>query len=133
MPDRSSAQRMLAAAERDLKTMKGMEDADAFPVESFGFHAQQAAEKALKAWLSMRDAPYGRTHNLRELLILLEESGARAGPWFDIGELNAFAVQFRYDAYGLDEETLDRGGIAARVGALVALVRAVCAGQGDAV
>lgn len=31
------------------------------------FHAQQAAEKALKAFLAWHDVPFGKTHNLEEL------------------------------------------------------------------
>ena len=31
------------------------------------FHAQQAAEKAMKAFLAWHDAPFRKTHNLEEL------------------------------------------------------------------
>ena len=51
MSDVKCARVMYRAAERDVLTLRSM-TADA-PVESFGFHVQQAAEKALKAWLAL--------------------------------------------------------------------------------
>jgi hypothetical protein len=41
-----NARQMLSIARRDLKALGGMLDADVFAYEIFGFHAQQAAEKA---------------------------------------------------------------------------------------
>lgn len=40
-------------AEKDHTALQGMLDTQIFADEIFGFHAQQAAEKALKAWLSL--------------------------------------------------------------------------------
>ena len=37
------------------------------PYDAVCFHAQQAAEKALKAWLAVADVPIPRTHNLEDL------------------------------------------------------------------
>ncbi len=60
------------------------------------FHCQQAAEKARKAFLFWNDAPFRKTHDLREL------RGARAvlAPLGDLAEraeeLTAFAWQFRH-------------------------------------
>lgn len=46
-------QRLLQLAVRDLRVVRGMvADETTFPDEIFGFHAQQAVEKAVKAWLS---------------------------------------------------------------------------------
>ena len=42
---------MLAAAKSDLKAVEHMSDPDGFDDRIFGFNAQQAVEKALKAWL----------------------------------------------------------------------------------
>jgi len=36
-------------------------------VEDVLFHCQQAAEKALKGFLTWHDRPYRKTHDLREL------------------------------------------------------------------
>ena len=43
------ARKMLVMARKDLKAIEGMEDAETFSDEIFGFHAQQTVEKALKA------------------------------------------------------------------------------------
>lgn len=49
MPDTEAARLILAVAHRDLQALTNMLDAEAFPAEIFGFHAQQAVEKTLKA------------------------------------------------------------------------------------
>ena len=43
--------------------------------EIIGFHAQQAAEKLLKALLMAKNIPYRRTHDLRELIDLVKDNG----------------------------------------------------------
>ena len=52
MSDPKQARVLLEAAERDVSALRGMGDAAVFADEVFGFHAQQAAEKLLKAWLA---------------------------------------------------------------------------------
>ena len=42
-------------------------------LEDLCFHAQQAAEKALKAILVFRAIPFSKTHNIRTLMDLLPE------------------------------------------------------------
>jgi HEPN domain-containing protein len=51
MPDIKQAAAMLRIAQRDLAALQGMADAAVFADEIFGFHAQQAIEKCLKAWM----------------------------------------------------------------------------------
>jgi HEPN domain-containing protein len=62
------------------------------------FHAQQSAEKYLKAVLIVRGIGFPRTHNLEQLLLLLEEAGARLdGIDADqVGVLTPHAVTSRY-------------------------------------
>ncbi len=48
--DREDAERMLALARVDLKATRNMLDPALFEDSVFGFHAQQAVEKALKSW-----------------------------------------------------------------------------------
>ena len=61
MPDefQLEAERMLRVARRDLKAASAMTDSEMFDEPSWGFHIQQAAEKALKAWISIlkHDSP----------------------------------------------------------------------------
>jgi HEPN domain-containing protein len=42
-------------------------------IEDLCFHAQQAAEKALKAVLVFKSVPFMKTHNIRTLMDLLPE------------------------------------------------------------
>ena len=61
------------------------------------FHAQQCAEKALKALLVRRRIPFPRTHVVELLLDLLKRSGVIVPP--DVDEaviLTQYAVQARY-------------------------------------
>jgi len=63
-----------------------------------GFHAQQAVEKALNAWLSFLGLPYPRIHHLKNLFDLVEEQDpAGVLPFRALERLTPFAVQFRYD------------------------------------
>ncbi len=55
---------MLFAVGRDFKALVGMTDPDVFADEVFGFHAQQAVEKSLKAWLSLIDVESPSKHLL---------------------------------------------------------------------
>ncbi len=57
----------LRTAYRQMNTFnRMMEDAN-FPQEDYGFHAQQAVENALKAWLSAAGLEYRRVHDLEEI------------------------------------------------------------------
>ena len=61
------------------------------------FHAQQAAEKALKAylaWLSDRRIP--RTHNLRALTEAVRAQGGDAPPEDAVAALSDYATDVRY-------------------------------------
>jgi len=68
--------------------------------DMLGFHAQQAAEKMLKAVLASRDIDYPKTHNLRVLIELLARHGigipeSLAG----VSRLTPFGTTFRYDTF----------------------------------
>ena len=76
--------------------------------EIIGFHAQQAVEKALKAWLAYLGIDYPKVHHLETLLALLNAQGhslpdALAG----VTKLTPFATVFRYEELPL-AVTLDR-------------------------
>jgi HEPN domain-containing protein len=110
---------LLALMERHVKALGGMGDALTFDDAVFGFHAQQAAELALKAWLTLRGTLYPRTHDLGALLYLLRQGGVDTAPLQDLIEFNAFAVQHRYDVMmDSGEPALDRARILRRVQSL---------------
>lgn len=73
--------------------------------EIIGFHCQQAAEKSIKAVLVARKIEFRKTHDLEELLQLLEDNEIEKPEYSqELGELQPFAVAFRYDL--LDEPSL---------------------------
>ncbi len=84
-------------AESDLKTLTMvMESGEA--LDTACFHAQQSAEKYLKAFLSFHDIVPPRTHGIEELLGLCAKLNER---FADLIEETAFltdyAVELRYD------------------------------------
>lgn len=108
MSERENAAALLAMAEKDLRALGGMSDAEVFAEEVFGFHAQQAAEKALKAWIAALGQEYPLTHNLATLITVLQGHGVEVEALWDLVEYNPFGVQFRYQALEEEEPPLDR-------------------------
>lgn len=103
------ARGLLVMARKDFDALRGMIDNPLFADEIFGFHAQQAIEKSLKAWLTMRAVDYPLTHDLSRLLSLLEAQGIDVDRYWPLVELTVFAVQARYDADLLESDVpLDR-------------------------
>ena len=121
MSDSKCARMLLQAAERDLLTLRSM-TADA-PEESFGFHVQQAAEKALKAWLALLGEQYPLTHNIKDLLDFFVEQGVNMAPFETLVGYTPYAVEFRYHGVDSDVEPIDRDGAVALVEALLEDVR----------
>lgn len=102
------ARALLVAARRDGRALAGMTDVDVFAEEVFGFHAQQAVEKALKAWLALLDVEFPRTHDLSLLLNILREHSQDTHLFSGTIEFNAYAVQYRYEALDEVGQPLDR-------------------------
>jgi HEPN domain-containing protein len=116
MPDLEHARLMLRLAQDDLAAMEVLETSARISPSIFGFHAQQAVEKALKAWLSLLDVACPRIHALYELLNLLEDHGATTASRFrQLRDLTPFAVQFRYEELPILDANLDRGEIIRQV------------------
>ena len=125
MSDLDHARQMLAIANRDLKALGGMLDSDVFAYEIFGFHAQQTAEKALKAWIAALGGSYGFTHDLGLLLDTLKGLGADCDSYYDLPDLTIFAVHFRYDDAGDDCGFPEREEVLGKVAGLVSRVEKV--------
>ena len=109
----------LQAAKDNLDTMNLIYDAPQFIQRTYGFHAQQAIENALKGWCSTLEISYDKIHDLTELaepiLNHKNEAGAEAGQLLDhlmrytsYGEpdpktgrtknwLSDYAVKYRYE------------------------------------
>ena len=107
-------------ARKDLRALGAMLDRDAFAEEIFGFHAQQAVEKSIKAWLSLIGREYPSTHDLGALLELLDAPPEIVpdAAW-DLVALTDFAVQMRYESFEFDDEALDRPVVLRHVETLV--------------
>ena len=120
MSDLKCAGLMLRSAERDLLTLDGM--AASVPDESFGFHVQQAMEKAFKAWLALLGELYPLTHDLKTLLDRLAACGVDVRPWRETERYTPYAVQFRYTGVDPETEALDRDDAAASVRTLLSQV-----------
>jgi len=72
------------------------------------FHAQQTAEKSLKAVLFVKGLESRRTHDLFELADRIQAAGvALPCPVELLGKLNPYAVLFRYDNLDVDAIPLD--------------------------
>ncbi len=110
---------LLDTAKSDLKALNNMLDPDAFDDRVFGFHAQQAVEKGLKAWLNALQGTHPFTRDLSLLLHTLEEQGADVDSCWDFLDLSGYAVRFRYETLPEGEEPLDRDGLLRDVRALI--------------
>ncbi|MBI5816228.1 MAG: HEPN domain-containing protein [Nitrospinae bacterium] len=70
------------------------------------FHAQQCAEKYLKAILQISNIPFGRTHNLPALLDLVTADRERLEPFRPmLSRLGEYSVHVRYPGETADRES----------------------------
>jgi HEPN domain-containing protein len=119
------AHSLLASAQKDLKAIRNMTDPDLFEDDVFGFHAQQAVEKSLKAWIALLGGQYPFVHDLDVLLNTLQKLGANVDGLRSLVELNAFAVQFRYEAFESPDEPLARRSVTGEAARLFQKVSAL--------
>lgn len=74
--------------------------------ETLCFHAQQSAEKSIKAVLLQKGVVFPYTHDLAKLITLVKTAGI---PWFEeldeVADLTGYAVEARYP--GLSREVMD--------------------------
>ncbi len=78
------------AAEHDLRAEPPL-------LEDVVFHAQQAAEKAMKAFLAWHDKPFRKTHSLEELGALLSAIDPSLGDLMtSAAPLTEYAWKYRY-------------------------------------
>jgi HEPN domain-containing protein len=92
--------------------------ADFFNDEILGFHAQQAAEKCLKAWIAVRGRSYPRTHDLLALIEVLKTAGENTTSLDSLVDLSPFAVQYRYESVESDDDELDRSSLLSEIQSL---------------
>jgi HEPN domain len=121
MADLEHAQSLLHMAHKDFNALLGMQGNALFADEIFGFHVQQAVEKALKAWLCTYGGDsYPMTHELARLFSLLENQGAEVEVYWPLVQYTLFAVQARYEEGIADlDEPIDRAAEIQNVSALL--------------
>ena len=129
-PDRQQAlaRRWLAKARTDLALATVVLERDRAEMESWAaaFHAQQAAEKALKSILIARGQDPPHIHSLRALQALMPADFRLRASVAELAELSQFATLTRYalDATGEDEPTWEEAEAAVVVaGCVLADVR----------
>lgn len=97
-PQLEEAARFLRLAKRDQAAFAALLNATAVDPAVACFHAQQAAEKALKAVMCLHGLEFRRTHDLEALAGLLRDVGvAPPVDELDLRRLTPYAVEFRYD------------------------------------
>jgi HEPN domain-containing protein len=94
---RGLVRQWLDKAEEDFAAAEFLVSRDAPYPHVVAFHAQQAAEKYLKAYLTWRQVEFPKTHDLNELLDLVGSvDAALARALQEADELTPFGVDVRY-------------------------------------
>ncbi len=104
------AQLLQRKAAQDLAVLRKLINDPTISTETLGFHAQQTAEKLIKALLALGGHDYPRTHDLGLLLDLLASLDVRVRipeALLTVEILTPFATVFRYDDLPL-EAAIDR-------------------------
>lgn len=131
MSDLDHARSLFRMAQADFNALRGMLDPAIpspqtyFSDEIFGFHAQQAAEKCLKAWIAGLGRRYPRTHDLMIMIEELFEAGEDTSMLDTLVDLNPFAVEYRYQSMDSGDDELDRNAVLHKIEGLLARVSRV--------
>lgn len=92
-------QQWLSKAHGDLRAASVLLEADLEDFENAGFHAQQAAEKYIKAFLVRHQIEFPKTHEIALLRQLVAQTDQRtAGRLAPAEVLTPYGVTFRYPA-----------------------------------
>ena len=90
-------QQWLGKAEQDLAAARMLFGSDLEYYEIVGFHAQQAAEKYVKAFLVCHQVEFPKTHDLARLRALVAQGDAElATALAPADALTPYGVEFRY-------------------------------------
>jgi HEPN domain-containing protein len=94
---RQEVQAWLQKADNDLRSARVDLAAEPPLIEDALFHCQQAAEKAMKAFLTAHDTTFRKTHDLDELASACEQIDASLKDALNPArDLTVFAWEFRY-------------------------------------
>ena len=103
--DKELASQWLEKARHDLFTARRVLDAEGAPTDTPCFHAQQTAEKTLKAILTAAGVRYERAHDLMPLLEKSASLVPELGQFREMcAQLSEYAVQVRYPSETADPD-----------------------------
>ena len=103
----------IAKATNDLLNIDNNLKSSAVPWDTVCFHAQQAAEKALKALLVARGEIVPRTHDLSALLGRCAALGFAVDElWDECGQLQPYSVLIRYPGAPFEPDAAEGEGAA---------------------
>jgi len=126
---RDEADRWLAQARKDLNAARLLAAHE--PSRSV-FHSQQAAEKTAKAFLSFRDVPFRKTHDLKELGEQCAALNPELAPLLrEAADLTDYAVVFRYLDAPREPDQEEATGALETAGRLYQAVSTALAAQQD--
>ena len=108
---RTEIQKWLIKSRHDLGSAGRLMEGDEPYLDTAVYHCQQAAEKALKAFLTYHDIEFEKSHDLTELVALSMTVEPTFERWRSVAEeLTPYAVQFRYPADVLEPELSEAEG-----------------------
>ena len=100
-----AVQQWLIKARNDLRSAQRLFTAQPPLLDTAAYHCQQAAEKALKGYLTLHEAPFRKNHLLAPLLAECQAYDPGFGALAEAGEaLTPFATSFRYPGDVLEPE-----------------------------
>ncbi len=92
-------------SQRDLGAARLLLESENAYLDISVYHCQQAAEKAIKAYLVYQAIEFPKTHNLVALLALCLPVESKFGEWRQMGiTLNPYATAYRYPGEALELE-----------------------------
>ncbi|MBN1381502.1 MAG: HEPN domain-containing protein [Deltaproteobacteria bacterium] len=99
----ASVKKWLVYADEDIRLARhGLTLSSSVPYRLLAYHAQQCAEKCLKAYLVYRCIDFPYTHNISMLLELCSRDASWTVGLMDAEELTSYAITTRYP--GIDED-----------------------------
>ena len=105
---RHEIRQWLVKAEHDLRSARRLITDTPALLDTAAYHCQQAAEKALKAFLTLNDVPFPKTHLLLPLIEQCAEADLGFADFQEAAEfLTPFATAFRYPGDVLEPEQAD--------------------------
>ena len=119
----AEVRKWLIKSQHDLGSAGRLLEGDKPYLDTAVYHCQQAAEKALKAFLTYHDIEFEKSHDLTELVTLSMTVEPAFERWREVAEeLTPYAVQFRYPADVLEPELSEAQGALQRAQAFMDFV-----------